>query len=100
MSVSAFGLLRVLIFRETGGAYYAQGLEFNYGTEGTSLEDVKKRFLAGLREMFEARRQSEGVLVAPASPPHWIAALFAVSGSVCPHADFEPYEGIHWLQCF
>jgi len=96
----SIGLLRVIIIKEDEETYFAHGLEFHYAAEGVSVEDVKKRFLAGLREMFSAKRPDDVALIMPRHPMIWSSLLRAASSSVCPHADFAPYEGIHWFECF
>ena len=76
--------IKVLVLNDDG-SWFAQGLDIDYAAQGTSLEDVKKRFEDGLEktliEHLKSRGNISGVLqVAPKQywekyyqqPSHWV----------------------------
>ncbi|MFY9824301.1 MAG: hypothetical protein WAM82_23195 [Thermoanaerobaculia bacterium] len=46
------GNLRVML-TDDDGSWFAQGLEINYFAQGSSIEDVQRRFQNGLRETID-----------------------------------------------
>ena len=71
--VVGFGNLRVVITNDDG-AYFAQALEIDYGTAGSSLEDAQHRFERGLHDTVEEhlrRFNSIDRLLKPVPPEVW-----------------------------
>ena len=52
--------LRVLIQPDTEGLWFAQGIEIDFAASGTSLDDVKRRFVNGLSETIHAHLEKFG----------------------------------------
>ncbi|MGH8469978.1 MAG: hypothetical protein ACREVY_13645 [Gammaproteobacteria bacterium] len=52
--------LRVLIQPDTQGLWFAQGIEIDFAASGTSLDDVKRRFVNGLRETIHGHLEKFG----------------------------------------
>ena len=94
------GMLRVVIMKEREGAYFAQGLEFDYGTEGKSLSDVKARFHDGFRDLLAWRLHGSPSPIQLAGLISWNILLDARQSSVRLFTDIAPYEGIRWFHCF
>ena len=68
------GNLRVMITRDHG-SWFAQGLEIDYAAQGSSLEDVKKRFEEGLAATIEEHLKiyaSIDKLLRPAPKEVWV----------------------------
>jgi hypothetical protein len=73
MHVVGIGNLRVLITNDDG-SWFAQGLEIDYGTEGDTIDEVKKNFAAGLYGTIQQHLKIYGSiknLLQPAPPDDW-----------------------------
>jgi hypothetical protein len=71
--VVGIGNLRVKITHEDG-AWFAQGLEIDYAAQGSSREDVKRRFEKGLLATIGEHLRIYGTikkLLQPAAPEMW-----------------------------
>ncbi len=72
-----YGGIRVLITEEDG-FWAAQSLEIDYAAGGTSLDDVKERFINGLTrtmQVYMEQYQSIEKLIKPAPPEYWMAFM-------------------------
>jgi hypothetical protein len=73
--------LHVMITHDDG-SWFAQGMEVDYFTEGTSLKDVKKRFENGLEATVDLHLKAFGTakkLFSPAPDEVWVEYLDSVA---------------------
>jgi hypothetical protein len=71
------GNLRVMLFNDDG-SWFAQGLEIDYAAQGSSVDDVQKRFEAGLCATLDSHLKMYGTIdgVLQIAPPEVWAELF------------------------
>lgn len=100
------GNLRVKITHDDG-AWFAQGLEIDYAAQGSSLEDVKRRFEKGLLATIGEHLRIYGTirkLLQPAAPEIWQELADASEAryshvSIHLHAASAlPFRGITYIE--
>jgi hypothetical protein len=104
--VVGIGNLRVMVFNDDG-SWFAQGLEIDYAAQGSSLEDVQRRFTRGLRETIDLHLKMYGNIegVLRVAPPEVWGELYK-SKRLLKHSQFDvyaddpahllPFEGIEY----
>ena len=100
------GNLRVMLFNDDG-SWFAQGLEIDYAAQGSSIEDVQRRFTHGLRETIDFHLKMYGNImgVLQLEPPEVWGELYK-SKRLFKHWQFDiyaddnrhllPFEGIEY----
>jgi hypothetical protein len=98
------GNLRVLV-TNADGSWFAQGLEIDYAAEGTSIEDVQRRFEQGLKQTISEHLKlfsNIQKLIAPAPADIWrqLAADDGCLGFHHSQASFHPlrFQGIQYYE--
>ena len=87
------GDLRVIVTNEDG-FWFAQGLEVDYATEGSSLEDVQQRFENGLKATIREHLKLHGDikrLTKPAPPEVWAEFFSSTTADRLIHSQISLY---------
>ena len=104
--VVGIGNLRVMITNDDG-SWFAQALEVDYAAQGSSFEDVKRRFERGLRATVDEHLKVYGSiekLLRPAPRSVWVTFLLAAKieqrfSQVTVHVHRAlPFEKIDYLE--